>query len=433
MEVTVEVTKGLERRMTVTLPGSDIDEQIEKRLRSLSKTVKLEGFRPGKVPQKIIKQRYKGQVTTEVMGDVVQTTFGQALSQEDIRPASGPTLQSREMKDDNVFEYIVTFEVYPEITIKGLDKIKVEKPIVETTDEDIDKMITTLRQQRITWNEVERESQKDDRMVVGFDGRIDGEDFDGGSTKDMPIILGAGSMLSEFEDNLVGLKAGDEKTFKVKFPKDYHAENIAGKTAEFSVKVDSVSEPILPEVDDAFARDFGVGDGGVDKLREDIRDNMQRELDHAIRTQVKSQIMEGLLEKNEIDLPNALVDEEIQRLREATLHDMKQAGNTNMPDMPSSVFEDQARKRVSLGLLVAELVKINEIKPDKARLDEEIKVIASTYEQPEAIEQAYRDRPELRQGIEATVMENQVVDVLMEQVKVKEVKKNFYDVVQSRV
>lgn len=433
MEVTVEVTKGLERRMTVTLPDSDIDEQIEKRLRSLSKTVKLEGFRPGKVPQKIIKQRYKGQVTTEVMGDVVQTTFGQALSQEDIRPASGPTLQSREMKDDNVFEYIVTFEVYPEITIKGLDKIKVEKPIVETTDEDIDKMITTLRQQRITWNEVERESQKDDRMVVGFDGRIDGEDFDGGSTKDMPIILGAGSMLSEFEDNLVGLKAGDEKTFKVKFPKDYHAENIAGKTAEFSVKVDSVSEPILPEVDDAFARDFGVGDGGVDKLREDIRDNMQRELDHAIRTQVKSQIMEGLLEKNEIDLPNALVDEEIQRLREATLHDMKRAGNANMPDMPSSAFEDQARKRVSLGLLVAELVKINEIKPDKARLDEEIKVIASTYEQPEAIEQAYRDRPELRQGIEATVMENQVVDVLMEQVKVKEVKKNFYDVVQSRV
>lgn len=433
MEVTVEVTKGLERRMTVTLPGSDIDEQIEKRLRSLSKTVKLEGFRPGKVPQKIIKQRYKGQVTTEVMGDVVQTTFGQALSQEDIRPASGPTLQSQEMKDDNVFEYIVTFEVYPEITIKGLDKIKVEKPIVETTDEDIDKMITTLRQQRITWNEVERASQKDDRMVVGFDGRIDGEDFDGGSTKDMPIILGAGSMLSEFEDNLVGLKAGDEKTFKVKFPKDYHAENIAGKTAEFSVKVDSVSEPILPEVDDAFARDFGVGDGGVDKLREDIRDNMQRELDHAIRTQVKSQIMEGLLEKNEIDLPNALVDEEIQRLREATLHDMKQAGNTNMPDMPSSVFEDQARKRVSLGLLVAELVKINEIKPDKARLDEEIKVIASTYEQPEAVEQAYRDRQELRQGIEATVMENQVVDVLMEQVKVKEVKKNFYDVVQSRV
>jgi len=433
MEVKVEVTQGLERRMTVTLPDSDIDKQIEKRLRSISKTARMEGFRPGKVPQKIIDQRYKGQVTAEVMGDVVQSTFGEALSKEDIQPASGPTLQSQEIKDDRVFEYAVTFEVYPEIKLKGIDKIKVEKPVVEITDEDIDKMIDTLRQQRATWEEVDRKSRKDDRVMVDFDGSIDGESFEGGATKDMPVVLGAGTMLSDFEDNLMGLKAGDEKAFDVKFPDDYHAEKIAGKKAEFSVKVNSVSQPVLPEVDDEFARSFGVEEGGIEKLREDIRDNMQRELDQALRTQVKNQVMEGLLEKNEIDLPNALIDEEVQRMREATLQDMKKAGQTNMPDLPASAFEDQARRRVSLGLLVAELVKVNEIKPDKARLDEEIKTIASTYEQSEAVEQAYRDRPELRQGIEAVVMENQVVDALMDQVKVKEVKKNFYDVVQSRV
>jgi len=234
------------------------------------------------------------------------------------------------------------------------------------------------------------------------------------------------------------MSAGEEKTFNVSFPDDYHGEAVAGKTAEFITKVSSVSEPVLPELDDEFVKKFGVEEGGVEEggveqLRSDIRDNMQRELDSAIRSQVKNQIMDGLLENNEFDLPNAMVDEEIERLREATLEDMKRAGNNSMPDMPASVFEDQARRRISLGLMVAELVKTNDIELDKDKFEEEIKTISATYEQAEAVEQAYRDRPELRQGVEAVVIENQVVDVLLDQVDLTDVKKGFYDVVQSRV
>ena len=432
MEVKVEVTQGLERRMTVTLPDSGIDTQVEKRLNRIAKTARMEGFRPGKVPRKIIQQRYKDQVTAEVMSDVVQSSYGEALSKEDIQPASGPTLQSQDIKDDNAFEYAVTFEVYPEIELKGLDKIEVEKPVVEIVEDDIDKMILTLRQQRVSWETVDRESQKDDRIIVDFDGSIDGENFDGGSTKGMPIVLGSGTMLSDFEDNLIGLKAGAEKTFTIEFPKDYHAEKIAGKQAEFNVKVNSVSAPVLPQVDDEFAKAFGV-EGGVEKLREEVRDNMQRELDQAVRVQIKNQVMEGLLSQNEVDVPNALVDEEIQRLREASLRDMKRVGDMKMPDLPMAAFEDEARRRVALGLLVAEIVKAHEIKPDAGKLDQEIKNIAATYEQPAAVEQAYRDKPELRQSVEAAVVENQVVETLLEQVKVKDVEKNFYDVVQSRV
>jgi len=202
MEVTVETTQGLERRMTVSIPDNDIESQVEKRLRSIAKTARMEGFRPGKVPFKMIAKQYRGQVTAEIMGDLVQSTFGEALSKEELHPAGAPTLQSQDLKDDNVFEYAVTFEVYPEIEIKDLDKIKVERPAVEITGEDIDKMIETLRQQQVTWNEVERAAQKDDRIMVDFNGKIEGEDFDGGSTKDMPIVLGAGTMLSDFEDNL---------------------------------------------------------------------------------------------------------------------------------------------------------------------------------------------------------------------------------------
>lgn len=433
MEVTVEVTQGLERRMTVTIPDNDIESQVEKRLRSIAKTARMEGFRPGKVPYKMIARQYRGQVTAEIMGDLVQSTFGEALGKQSLSPASGPTLQSQDLKDGNVFEYSVTFEVYPEIEIQGLEKIKVERPKVEISDADVDRMIDTLRKQRTTWNEVDRASQKDDRVMISFDGKIDGESFEGGATEGMPVVLGAGSMLSEFEDNLLGVKAGEEKVFNVSFPEDYHGAAVAGKTAEFTVKVDSISEPVLPEVDDEFAKSFGVENGDVEQLRVDIRDNMQRELDSAVSSGVKNQIMDGLLENNKFDLPNAMVDEEIERLRQATMEDMKRSGSQNLPDMPASIFEDQARRRISLGLMVGEIVKSNDIKMDQEKFDEEIRAIASTYEQSDAVERAYRDKPELRQGIEAVVIENQVVDYLLDEVDVTDVEKGFYDVVQSRV
>jgi trigger factor len=431
MEVTVEVTEGLERRMTVTLPENDISDQVEKRLNSLRKTVRLEGFRPGKVPLKIVRQRFSGQVQDEIMGKVVQSTFGDALKEKDLRPASGPTLQSRELKDDQAFEYAVTFEVYPEIEIQGLGKIDLEKPIVEITDDDVDRMIETLRKQRVSWEDTDRASQAEDRVTLDFEGKLDGEVFDGGSAKDTPVVIGAGRMLKDFEDSLIGLKAGEEKTFNVTFPDDYHSQDLAGKTAEFTVNVHSVSEPKLPEIDEEFAKAFGVDEGGVEKLREDILENMQRELDQAIRSKVKNQVMEGLLEQNKIDVPNAMIDEEIERLRQSTLQDMQASGSATLPDLPASIFEEQARHRVSLGLLIAELVKLHEIELDQSRVDEEIRTIASTYEQSDAVERAYREKPELRSGIEAVVIEDQVIESLMDKVNVTEVNKGFYDIVQG--
>ncbi len=433
MEVTVEVTQGLERRMTVTIPDNDIAAQIEKRLRKIAKTARMQGFRPGKVPFKMISQQYKGQVEAEVMGDLIQSSYGEALSQESVVPAGSPSLQSQDLKDDGVFEYAVTFEVYPEIEVKGLDNIKIEKPAVEISDENVEKMITTLRQQRATWNEVERASQKDDRIVIDFDGEIEGEAFDGGSTKDMPVVIGTGTMLQDFEDNLLELKAGDEKKFDVNFPADYHGQAVAGKTATFSVNVKSVNEPVLPELDEEFAKSFGVEDGSIDQLRTDIRENMQRELDQTVRSSVKNDLMDALLDENEIDVPNAMIDEEVARLRESTKEDMKRAGQSGEIELPSAMFEEQARRRVALGLLVGEVIKTNELELDKDKLEEEIKTIAGTYEEAEAVEKAYRERPDLKQGLEAVVMENQVVDTLLEQVNVNEVTKDFYDVVQSRV
>lgn len=433
MEVTVEATQGLERRMTVTIPDNDIDAKVEKRLRSIAKTARMQGFRPGKVPFKLISQQYRDQVTAEIMGDLVQSTYGDALTQESIMPAGGPTLQSQDLKEDNVFEYAVTFEVYPEIEVKELDKIKVERPVVTIQDEDVDRMIDTLRKQQLTWNEVDRASQNEDQIVIDFDGKIDGESFEGGATQDMPMVLGAGTMLADFEANLQGLKAGEEKTFEVNFPEDYHGQAVAGKTAEFTVQVKKVSEPVMPEVNEDFAKLFGVEDGSVEQLRTEIHENMQRELDNSIRTTVKNQVMDGLMEHNSFDVPNAMLDEEIERLRQATMEDMKRSGNQNLPDMPASIFEEQARRRIALGLMISELVKTNDIKLDSDMVDEEIRKVAATYEQSAAVEQAYRDKPELRQGVEAVVLENQVVATLLDQVEVNDVEKGFYDVVQNRV
>lgn len=433
MEVTVEVTQGLERQMTVSIPDNDITAQIEKRLRKLAKTVRMQGFRPGKVPFKMVTRQYRGQVEAEVMGDLIQSSYGEALSQESIVPASSPALQSRDLKDDGVFEYAVTFEVYPEIEIQGLDNIKLEKPVVEITDDNVEKMIETLRQQRATWDEVERPSQKDDRIIIDFEGEIEGEVFDGGSTKGMPVVIGTGAMLKEFEENLVGLKAGEEKKFDVLFPEDYHGKAVAGKTAQFTVNVVSVNAPVLPELDEEFAKSFGVEDGNIEQLRTDIRDNMQRELDQTVRTNVKNDLMDALLEQNDIEVPNAVVDEEVARLRESSKEEMKRAGQSGEIDLPSSMFEDQARRRVKLGLLVGEVIKSNSLEMDNEKLEEEIKTIASTYEESDAVEKAYRERADLKQGLEAVVMENQVVDTLLEQITVNEVTKDFYDVVQSRV
>lgn len=430
MEVTVEVMQGLERRMTIRVPDNGIQSKVDKKLHSIAKTAHMQGFRPGKVPFRMIKRQYLDQVRTAIVEDIIRSTCMEALSQENIMPANRPALQSQDLKDGDILEYVVTFEAYPEVEVQGLDRIRVEKPVATVSEENIDRMIHTLRQQRADWNEVDRESRKDDRLVIAFEGRIDGEEFDGSSAKDMPLVLGAGSMLGEFEDNLIGMKTGEEKVFDVTFPEDYPGPVVAGRTARFNVNVDSVSEPQLPELDDEFARAYGVTKGGVAQLRNQAKENMQRELDQAVRSRLKSQIMDGLLENNQMEIPNAMVDEEAERLRRAAQEGSNRwsGGGIGM-DLPPSVFENQARRSVRLGLLVAKLLLVNEIKPDRERFVAEVRTIAATYEDSDAVERAYHDSPDLRKKLEARVMEDQLVDTLLEQVDVSEVTKNFYDVV----
>ena len=394
----------------------------------------MQGFRPGKVPFNMIKRQYQRRVEAEVMGDVIQTTYEQALSAEGLHPAGSPALQSQSLKADDVFEYAVTFEIYPDFEVKGLDKLTIEKPTVQVTDKNIDKMLEILRRQRTTWRDVTRKARQGDRLSISFDGKIAGEGFAGSTAENIELILGNHIMPSDFEDQLLGSKPGEEKTFAVTFADDYQGTAVAGKTATFVVKVGAVQEAVLPPVDDAFIRSFGVDKGGIARLREDIRENMQRELAQAVQAKVKAQIMEGLLEHNPIALPKTLVDEEIARMRSSVRQDQQRAGGkkaaAELP--PASMFEQQAQRWVRLGLLVGELIKSNSIELDREKFDAEVKTIAATYEDSAMVERMYRESPDLRRKIEATVMENQLIDVLLGMVNITEVEKDFYEVVQHR-
>ncbi len=297
MNVTVESTGALERRMRVEVPIERIESEVDSRLKSVGRTAKIKGFRPGKVPAKVVRQHYGKQVRQEVMGEIMLKSYSDAVMQEKLRPAGGPKIETED-EDGKTFAYVATFEVLPEVTLKDLDKIKVETPDVEIGDADIDDMLLSLRKQRATWDEVTRKSKDGDRVIVDFAGTIDGEAFQGGSGTEIPVVLGQGQMLPDFEKGLKGIKAGDQKTIKVKFPKDYHAEELAGKTAEFAINTHRVESEVLPELNDEFAEAFNVSEGGLEQFRKDVRENMEREAGQKVKGDIREQVLEGLAEKN---------------------------------------------------------------------------------------------------------------------------------------
>ena len=316
MQVSIETLEGLERRMTVQVPQERVNEAVEKKLRDLSKTVKVDGFRPGKVPLKVVQQKFGGHVRQEVIGDVIESSYQEALIQEKVRPAGMPSIDSIDSDGQEDMSFTATFEVFPEIGKLEFEAIEVDKPRVEITDQDFDDMLQKLREQRKTWNEVDEEAKPGYQVMVDFEGRIDGEIFQGGSGKDMAVEIGAGQMLPEFEQGLEGIRAGEQKTVDVNFPEDYHGKEVAGKTAQFTLRATRVSAPRLPEVDADFAKSFGVADGDVEKMRADIRDNMEKEKNERLKAELKNRVMAGLLEHNEIIAPSALVAQEIQSLRQ---------------------------------------------------------------------------------------------------------------------
>jgi trigger factor len=435
MQVSVETTQGLERRLTITVPAESIDSQVKSRLQQLAKTQRINGFRPGKVPVSVIKKRYGQAVRQEIAGEAMQRNFYEAIVQEKITPAGMPNFEMKTDVDGQDLEFVAAFEVYPEVEVKDVEKIEVEKPVVEITDADLETMMETLRKQHATWKEVKRKSKKDDRVTVDFVGTIDGEEFEGGKAENFELEMGKDRMIPGFETPIVGAKAGEEVVADVTFPEDYHAEALKGKEAQFKITVNKVEGLSLPKVDEEFAKLFGVDDGDVEALNAEVRKNMQRELEQTLKANVKEQVIEGLLANNEIDLPKALVDQEINALREQAKQrfSQQQGGNVdNLPELPADLFQENARKRVSIGLLLGEIIKTEELKVDSAKVDALIETAASAYEDPQEVIEYYKTNDELMQQMQNVALEEQAVEVLLSKANVKEVNKAFDEIMNKQ-
>ncbi len=426
MQVKVEVTEGLERRMTVEVPAERIDSEVEKRLQSLRGRTRIDGFRPGKAPAAVVKARFGRQVHQEVLGEVLQSSFFEAVREQQLRLAGGPRIEPQVMTPGKALEYTALFEVYPEVEPADPAKLKIVRPVAEIDEADVDKVIENLRRQRTTWNAVERAAQAGDQVTIDFVGRIDGEPFAGGSGKGHPLVLGSGSFIPGFEDKLIGAASGQTVEVAVSFPDDYHEAELAGKPAMFEVEVGQVAEPVLPEVDEEFVRAFNVAEGSVEALRRDVRENMERELAEALKGKLKQQVMDGLMAINQIPLPASLIDEEVERLSaQARQQVLRGQPAPEGFSLPRELFEEQARKRVSLGLLLAEIASRNGIKVDEARVRATIDAQAASYDQPDEVVKWYYASRDRLAGIESMVLEDQLVDWLLERAKVTEEKTSF--------
>jgi trigger factor len=365
MMVSVQSTGGLERRMEVAVPASRIEKEVDERLRTVSRTARLKGFRPGKAPLKVIRQQFGSQIHREVVSELLQSSFAEAVTERKLNPAGGPRIEPISVGEGQDLKYTAIFEVFPDVTINGLDSISIERPVANVTDEDVDAMIESLRKQRPNWKAAERGSRTGDRVTIDFAGTIDGAAFDGGKGEDVVIVLGEGRMLPEFESGLIGRDAGSQASISLRFPDDYHSKTIAGKTAQFEVSVKKVEEPELPPLDEEFCAAYGVAEGGIAKLREEVSGNMRRELEQNVRARLKSQVLERLVAANPFELPAALVESQV---REMQLDTARRMGVRDASQIPArDPFVEPARRRVALGLLINEIIKAEKIELDQAK------------------------------------------------------------------
>ena len=418
MQVTVESTGTLERRMRVELPAERIENEVASRLKSVGRSAKIKGFRPGKVPPKVVRQRYGKQIREEVLSDLMQKSYSDAVLQENLNPAGGPRIEPAPAEDDASFAYVATFEVLPEVELKDLDKIKVERPEVSIGDGDVDAMIENLRLQKATWNAVDRPGADGDRVVVDFDGRLKGEPVEGGKGTEVPVVLGQGQMLPDFEKALLGLKAGDEKRFRLRFPKDYHAEELRGEKVEFAIKTHRVEEVELPPLDDSLAAAFDVAEGGIERLKSDVRENMQREAAQKVKSQIRESLMQGLLEANPIEIPKTLVHQEMHAMQQEA---MRQLGIEDPGQAPAlENFAESAEKRVRLGLLIRQLIADEQLSVDEERLKAHVEELCAGYDNRDEMVAMYMGNSQIRQQLEPQVLEQMALDWLLEHGKVKD-------------
>ncbi|MCU7960294.1 MAG: trigger factor [gamma proteobacterium symbiont of Bathyaustriella thionipta] len=427
MQISVEVGDGLERRMNVLLSKEQLQKTVDQRLKKIAKTARMDGFRPGKVPMSVLRRRYGPGVEQEAFGDLVQSSFYEAVRKEELIPAGEPKIEPLKDAAEGDIGYTAIFEVLPEVELVDFSSLKVEKTVADVSDSDIDAMLEKLRKQRVVWNTVERAATTGDQLTINFKGSIDGEVFEGGTAEDVAIELGSGQMIDGFEAALEGKSAGDESSFDVTFPDDYRAEHLAGKEAHFEVQVTAVAESELPELDEDFAATLGIDEGGVDALRDDIRGNMQRELAQTVNARNKNQVMEALIESHEMIIPASLIDSEAESLRDRAREEMKSSGNSSSVEMPLEVFKDQAKKRVTLGMLIAEIIKQQDMKPDADRVKTAVDTFAASYEKPQEVIDWYYSNKQQMDSVENLVLEDQVVDLILQQADVNEDNKTFDD------
>lgn len=433
MQVSVETTQGLERRLTITVPAEKIENEVKSRLRDLAKRQRIDGFRPGKAPVSLIQKRFGQSVLQEVASEQMQRHFYEAIIENKLSPAGTPTFAPGELSQGKDLEFVATFEVYPEVEVQNLDKIEISKPAVEITDEDMSKMLDTLRKQHATWEVKSDVAAAGDRVEIDFVGSIDGEEFEGGKASNFELELGQNRMIPGFEDGIMGKKAGEELTVDVNFPEDYHAENLKGKAASFAITINKVEQQVLPELTDEFAGLFGLETASVDALKVEVRKNMSRELEQNIKAKVKEQVIKGLLANNDLNVPAALVEGEVDVLRKQA---MQRFGNNvdakNLPELPASLFEEQAKDRVKVGLLLGEVIKTNELKVDEDKVQQLIASVASAYEDPQEVVQYYNTNKELMQSMRNVALEEQAIDLILAKAKVTEQKTAFDEIMNPQ-
>ena len=431
MQATVETLEGLERRLTITVPAANIEDAVTAELRNIAKNRRFDGFRKGKVPMKMVAQMYGQAVRQDVMGEVMQRHFIETIVKEKINPAGAPTFAPVETEEGKDSVFNATFEVYPEVELKGLENITVEKPAVEVKDEDVAEMLETLRKQQSTWVEVEEPVSADSRATIDFVGFIDGEEFEGGKAEAFPLEMGQGRMIPGFEDGLLGKKAGEEFSIDVNFPEDYHAENLKGKSAKFDIKLSKVETRELPELTDEFVAKFGVNEGGVEALKTEVRKNMERELKQAIKGRIKEQAINGLVEQNEMDVPSALIDQEIEVLRQQAAQ--RFGGNPEAAaQLPRELFEEQAARRVKVGLLLGEVIKSEELKADDDRVKALIEEMATAYEDPSEVIAYYEQNEQMMNNIRNVALEDQAIDAIIAKAKVSDKEVSFNELMNQQ-
>ncbi|KGK13075.1 trigger factor [Vibrio navarrensis] len=430
MQVTVETLEGLQRRLNITVPAANIEDAVTAELRKIAKNRRFDGFRKGKVPMKMVAKMYGRAVRQDILGEVMREHFIEAISNEKITPAGAPTFAPVENKEGADLVFNATFEVYPEVELKGLENITVEKPAVEVKDADVEEMIETLRKQQATWKEVEGAAEIGTRATIDFVGSIDGEEFEGGKAENFPLEMGAGRMIPGFEDGIVGKSKGMEFEIDVTFPEDYHAENLKGKAAKFAIKVNKVEARELPELNDEFVAKFGVAEGGVDALKAEVRKNMERELKQAVKNRIKEQAIDGLVKENEIDVPAALIDQEINVLRQQAAQ--RFGGNVEAAmQLPRELFEEQAKRRVVVGLLLGEVIKAEELKVDEEKVKALISEMATAYEDPAEVVAYYEQNEQLMNNMRNVALEEQAIDAIIAKAQVSDKEVSFNELMNQ--